>query len=66
MGYRDGSLALLISRTSLGFHPDPKLRQRAIWEDRCKLLLRFKVSHNLHVLIRGLVLPNGFDPSFPP
>jgi hypothetical protein len=38
MGYRDGSLALLISRTSLGFHPDPKVRQAVMWEYHAHLL----------------------------
>ena len=59
MGYRDGSLVLLITTALLGFRrslhqpelnrvllpvfvivgfrPDPKLRQRATWESRCKL-----------------------------
>jgi hypothetical protein len=38
MGYRDGSLRLLISRTSLGFHPDPKVLQAEWWVTLAHLL----------------------------
>lgn len=46
MGYRDGSLVLLSSSKPKhdGFHPDPKLQQRKLWDWPRTLWLTSRVS----------------------